>query len=75
MTIPITIDAHCYPRAQRIPRIHKPLQEVCLALLQNGHLHYYEVQQALEALAGFWAAVSNRSKKLEDYFDVFGEKW
>jgi len=75
VTIPITIDVQCYPRVKRIPRTHKPIQEVCLALLEHGHLKPYEIQQSLEALASFWVSIANNSRKLEDYFEVFEESW
>lgn len=73
MTISVTIDVQCYPKSRKIPHIRKPIQQVCLALLEHGGLKPYEVQQSLEALASFWVAIANRSRTLEDYDAIFKE--
>lgn len=73
MTIQIVIDVQCQDKVRRIPHIRRPIQQICLALLEHGGLKPYEVQQSLEGLASFWVSIANRSRKLEDYAEVFKE--
>jgi hypothetical protein len=73
VTIQIVIDVQCQEKSRRIPCIRRPIQQVCLALLEHGGLKPYEIQQSLERLASFWVSIANRSRKLEDYAEIFEE--
>jgi hypothetical protein len=63
------------PPGERLSRkdLRGALHHVSLTLKTHFALHPYEIQQSLEALGSFWAAVSNKSKRLKDYRLVFEE--